>query len=136
MPGDQLLLHYEPGAYHAHHWRRVRAEMARVFAHVTLKQAAYDLDTTPSHISHAMNERDRKSPRAEWLVYCLTKAPDLDLARAVADTQGLEVSRRAQLTPEEKLDRLEGVLAESLGPDLRAAILRKAYDGGQGGSKR
>lgn len=107
-------------------WRRVRDEMGRVVQYVGLKQAAFDLDLSPSQLAHALAERDGRRPRAEWIPYLVHKAPDLELAKALVAPGRLEVERAPEMTPEEQLQRFEGALAETVCPEVRAIVYRRA----------
>lgn len=124
MP-EQLALHYSPAWQVSEAWPRVLEEVRRVVTALGLKQAAYDLDTTPSYLAHALAERDRKYLRGEWLAYFVARDTTTGLLGALADLAGCDVKKREPLTPTEKLARLEGALAE-LGPELRDLITRKA----------
>jgi hypothetical protein len=55
------------------------------------------------------------------------KAKTDDIPAFVAMWRGLSVVPRKELTPEQKLARLEQALAEELGPETRKAILNKAF---------
>lgn len=127
---EQLPLHYERGSYHEVHWRRVSQEFNRVIALVGLQQAAYDLDTTPSYLAHAMAERERKHPRASWLVYALMKDPTLGMARALGGAGGFDPKRRVEFTDKERAERLEGAV-KSLDPDLAKLIMARAFGEGE-----
>jgi hypothetical protein len=83
-----------------------------------IKELAYQVDSSPSLVSDALAERDRKRVAAEWLVTIILRAPEpaaLALLQRLADLRGCEVSRRRALTAEEKLERLQEMLRQRFG---------------------
>lgn len=109
-----------------------REEARRVIGFVGLKEFAWLVDQRPSTISHMLNDRGGQHLRFEYNAALVALAPDPAMARVlVAPAPDLEVQRRVTLTPEQKLARLEQTLAEHLGPDLRAALLDRAYRPGE-----
>ena len=124
---NQLDLPYNGQTAEQRWWRLVLSEVRRVVDSIGLKEAAFACDVKPSYLAHALSERDRHYLRLEWLLPLLAKTEDLGLARALLDPVGLDVSRQLQLSPEEKLARLEQALAETLGPDIRKSIFDKAW---------
>jgi hypothetical protein len=123
---EQLPLRYDGVTTAGAWWRHLLGEMERVVSFVTLKQAAFDLDLKPSALAHSLAERDNRHPRAEWIPYLVHRAPDLELARALVAPAGLVVDRAPEMTPAEELASLHQVLAEQLGPDIRAALVARA----------
>lgn len=121
----QLSLQYSPTWRASEAWPKVLAEVQRVLTEVTLKQAAYDLDTTPSYLSNAIGERDRHYLRAEHLLYFVIRDSSTGLVQAIADLAKCDVTRRRELTDAEKVQRYEQALAE-LGPEIRDLVARKA----------
>ena len=73
-----------------------------------VKELAFQVDASPSLVSDALHERDRKRVAAEWLVTIVQRAP-ADAVQLVlqklAALRGYEVRRRKALTPEERLER-------------------------------
>jgi hypothetical protein len=89
-----------------------------------VKELAYQVDASPSLVSDALAERDRKRVAAEWLVTLLLRAPEpcaAALLQRLAELRGYEVKRRRPMTAEEKLERLTEKLRARLGP-LGAAL--------------
>lgn len=123
---EQISISYEEDPLLSHHCKCVKREMSRVIAHVGLQEAAHDLDVKPSMLAHAMAERERKYPRADWVVYCLIKDPGKGLAQALMDAPGLDVADRIELTPAQKVARLEQAV-RSLGSDVASVIMSRAY---------
>ena len=106
----QLSLAYDDRWRHPGEWARVMTEAKRVVDDIGLKQAAFDLDIQPSLLSHAVAERERHYLRAEWLIYLVRKDESGKLLAALADVGGWELSRRIELTSDQRLDRLESAL--------------------------
>jgi hypothetical protein len=73
-----------------------------------VKELAYQVDASPSLVSDALREQDRKRVAAEWLVTLFARAPAdavLPILQRLAAIKGFEVRRRRVLTTEEKLER-------------------------------
>ena len=121
----QLALAYDPGYRSEAAYARVLAAVVDIVARVGLKEAAHALDAQPSVLSHALAGRDRHTVRAEWLPYFLAHDTDGALIRALADCGDWEVSRRVELTPAQRLERIERALA-SLPESVQAALYRDA----------
>jgi hypothetical protein len=85
---------------------------------LTLKECASLFDASPSNISDALSERDRKRPAMEWLVALLVAAPHavkLELLAALCDVAGyMAPERKRVLSPEEKLEKYRGAVAKRL----------------------
>lgn len=124
MP-EQLALRYSPAWHASTAWPLVLEEVKRIVAVIGLKEAAYDLDTTPSHLSHALAERERKHLQAEWLVYFVTRDPTTQLLQALADLAACDVKRREPLTDAERGRRYDAAL-DTLDPDLAALVRKRA----------
>ncbi len=96
---------------------------------IGLKQVAFDLDVSKSQLLNAFDERNNAHVHAEWIDYLVTKAPrELgdEYVASLAALRGLEVIPAKPRTPTEELQDLKDALAESLSPDIRAAILARA----------
>ena len=97
---------------------RVLDVVREVVAAVSLKQIAYDLDVSPSTLSDALNGREHRPFRLEWLPSILLRASDPQRAALIAELAapvGFDVVRRKVLTAEERLARLEDALRTQLG---------------------
>lgn len=108
-------------------WADDRRLLRRMAEAIGLKQVAYELDVAPSQLSHALDERERNLP-AKWVRYLLRAAPkELREAyvRGLATMIGCELAEAPVMTPEQELAALKAALAESLGPELRQAVLAK-----------
>lgn len=123
---QQLSLNYDGRGYYDTVWADLLEEIRVIVGHIGLKQAAYDLDIQPSRLSHAISQRDRHNLKLEWLPYLIDRAPNNEILDILARLRNCEVSRRAELTPEEKLERLQAALDQSLGPKIRDVIFEKA----------
>lgn len=121
---SQLSLRYDARWEYERNRERVLEEARRVVGIVGLKQAAFDLDTNPSHLAHALAGRDRHYGKLEWAPYLSDADPTPGFANLMAGTKR-EAHDRVTLTPEEKLRRIEGALA-TMSPEIRAAILGMA----------
>ena len=122
----QLALLGDDGAsvdpYYSAVWDRLRGLLADVVAVVGVKQAAGDLDTSPSQLKHALAARDRHHMRMEWLPYLIDKAPSDDVVALLASIRGLVVEPEKTLTPAERLAQAEDRAAKHLSPEIRALI--------------
>lgn len=107
----------DPSASEA--WSRVLDVLRDAIAVITPKELAFRLDIQPSYLSDALRGHDRKGIKAEWIPTILAMAPDANRMAIVGELAamcGLEVIRRKDLTPEERLARLEQRVAAELGP--------------------
>ena len=128
---EQLKLLRESGAdpsdpYYVSVWDRLLAYFNETVTHVGVKQAAADLDTSPSVLKHALCERERHEVKARWVPYLLRKSPTDDPAALLVSVRGLEVSQARTLTPEQELAALKAAIATSLHPDMQAVLMAKA----------
>lgn len=96
-----------------------------------LKDAAYRLDVSPSLLSDAIAERDRKGVRLAWLPAILLAAPEehaLSILNALAKLRRFQIVRTHRpLTPEEKLEALRDKLRlrfGAAGAELAAEVDR------------
>jgi hypothetical protein len=124
MP-EQLALHYMPAWRASDAWPRVLEEVMRVVAIVTLKEAAHDLDTSPSYLANALAQRDRHYLRPEWLLYFVLKDPTTRLLEAIAGVASCDVKRREPISDAERGRRLDSAL-DTLDPDLAALVRKRA----------
>lgn len=122
----QLALRYDGQAQAEVDWTRLRDLLREVVDFVGVKQVAFDLDIAPSSLVQALNGHDRHHVRLAWLPYLVRKAPNAAVLEFLAELRGLEVQPAKPLTPEEELAALKEALDESLGPELRTAVLAKA----------
>jgi hypothetical protein len=106
-------------------WTALLATIRDVVDEIGLKQCAFDLDVSPSQLSHALNERERHHVPARWLVYLVTRSRHDDLPLFFASLRGLDLVARPVISPEEELRRLKEAMAECLGADVREVIARK-----------
>ena len=108
-------------------WSRLREVLIQAIAVITPKELCWRLGIKPGYLSDALEERDRKGIKAEWIPVILALAPD-GTRRAILDALaapcGYEVERRKELTPEEKLARWEERVKQEFG----AAGLRLAEE--------
>lgn len=99
-------------------WSRLLEAIREAVVVITPKELAYRLDIQPSYLSEALAGRDRKGVRAEWLPTILAMAPDAlrhSILAELAAPLGFEVVRRQDLSPEERLARLEQRIATEFG---------------------
>jgi len=120
---DQLPLAIEePRALGTEFLRLLR----EVVEHVGLKQVAYDLDMQPSLLAHMMAGRNGNRLPATAVPYLIEKAPNEEALDYLAALRYRETMPARPLEPAEELAALKDALAESLGPDLYAAVTAKA----------
>lgn len=122
---SQGELPFSVGADADNRWINLLAILRSVVEEIGLKQVAYDLDTSPSQVSNALNERDRHHVPARWLVYLASKSRNDDLAWFFAELRGLSLTTPPALTPEEELRRLKEAMGECLSSEVREVIARK-----------
>ncbi len=96
-------------------------EVSAIVSEIGLKTVAFDLDLQPSLLAHALAGRERHFMRLDWLPYFVSKAKTPRLVAVLANLCGLELKPRTELTPTEKLTRVEQVLADCgpIGAELR-----------------
>lgn len=121
----QLTLSYNDAYLLAEQWRLIRSCIADIVTRVGHKQCAYDLDLPPSTLSKALAEEDRHPMHAQWLLYFLRHDTDGKLAALLVDLGGFEIVRKRELSPLEKLDRIEAELAK-YPPEFSMAFKRSA----------
>lgn len=92
-----------------------------------LKQVAFDLDISPSQLSHCLNERERHNIPWKWAPYIIKNAPDDKLVAFMALLRGRKLAPAVELTPEQKLERIMRTLGEQFGDDVRRVLLDKAF---------
>jgi hypothetical protein len=110
-------------------WAALRKEVRAAADELDPKQVAYDLDVSPSQLSHALAERDRHIPM-KWIIYFVERSRHgAKIAAYLAALSGHELTPRRELTPEERLERIERAIAEELGPGVRRAVLERAFGG-------
>lgn len=130
MAREQLELGFSPDR----EWDEDRRLLRRMAEAIGLQEVAYQLDVSPSQLSHALDERERNLP-ARWIRFLVARAPE-DLAREyVARIAGLRKWRLVDappMTPAEELSALKDALASCLGPEMRQVVLTKAFGPGPG----
>jgi hypothetical protein len=104
----------------------LRVLFVQVVERVGLKQAAYDLDVSPSFLSNCLAARASNHVRAEWLAWAVRQPGGEEVARYLAGLAGYDLIPSAPLEPAEELTRLREAMAESLSPEVRAVIDAKA----------
>lgn len=110
-------------------WRdRVLPMVRAAIERLTLKECAVLFDSSPSGISDALSERERKRPALEWLVVLLVAAPEatrLELLTELCRVAGYKAPERArELTAEEEL-RLWKRAVQRLAPGIAPQIERE-----------
>jgi len=126
---QQLAIRYDQRSWAEHEGDKLLRAAAATIQRIGRKEVAYDLNVSESLLDHTFARRGRHYARLDWVPYLVAKSPDDELARALVAPGGWIVERAPELTAEERLTRLEATLAEHLGPELRAALLERAYGG-------
>lgn len=108
-------------------WPSVLEIVRQISVDVGRKTVADDLDLSRSVLDNILLDRDRHALKAKHLLYFLIKDRSGMLLQAMAGLVGAQVAPRKELSPEEKLDRLEKTLADALGKDLRESLYSKAW---------
>lgn len=99
-------------------WRRMLDVLRAVIARLGLKEVAFACDVSASQLADALAERDRKGVRAEWLPVVLQLANEVEreaLLSELAGGAGYVVERRVNLTPEQRIERLEALVRKRFG---------------------
>ena len=129
----QLALNYSPTYLGREKWRQ-RAELLRAAVnHLGLKEAAFAFDASGSHLSDAINERERKRWAGEWIdiaIEMLTQKSDeiaIDIVRRLLElwalNTGFAITDDTALTPEEEAAALRRELLK-FGESGKAAVER------------
>lgn len=122
MSPEQLALPWDEGGYFGAWYRRVLDELNKVTTVVGLKEMAWQCDTQPSTLHHALTERNDRQFQLRWFGRYLHKAPDAALVTVAVEPAGGTFTKSKPLTPEEELAKLREVLGEVCGPMLLQAI--------------
>lgn len=89
-------------------WLDLKQKLLEAISLITPKDLCWRLGIKESYLSDAIVERDRKTIKASWIPVILAMAPD-SARRAILEQMsksvGYEVTRRRELTPEEKFQR-------------------------------
>lgn len=99
-------------------WDRLEETVIAAIAAITPKELCWRLKIKPGYLSDAIEGRDRKGIRLEWLPVILAMAPDMHRRAILAELAApcsYEVVRRKELTPEERLAALEERVAQRFG---------------------
>lgn len=131
---SQLALSYPASFVGREAWQRQLDAIRAAVKHLTAKEVAHELDVGPTHLSDALNERDRKVWHAHWthvLKAMLASrvgdelAADLlrQLAEADVSTTPFAIEVDEALTPEEEAAALRRELLR-FGDSGKAAIDR------------
>jgi len=126
---EQLAMTYDEREWSEHEGDKLLRAVGRAVQLIGPKVVATDLNVTEALVAHSIAKRGRHYARIEWLPYLVAKAPDDELAQALVAPGGYVAERPPELSAEERLARLETTLGEHLGPELRAALLERAYRG-------
>jgi hypothetical protein len=98
---------------------RLREAVVDAIKVISPKELAYALDIAPSYLSEAMTGKQQRDIRLSWLPTIIAMAPEahrIAILRELGAPVGLSVTRTRDLTPEEKLERLEQRLVHEFGP--------------------
>lgn len=126
MSSEQLPLKYNDSYRHEQQGDALLELVREVVAALGLKQVAFDLDVQPSVLAHALAERDRHYPRLRWLPYLVAHAPNDRVVELIASWRNLECKAKVELTPAEKLERIERALETTCGEKMAAFIRKEA----------
>jgi hypothetical protein len=100
-------------------WSGLKNALIQAIAVITPKELCWRLGIKATYLSDAIEGRDRKTLKAEWIPVILAMAPDSARAailRELASPIGFDVVKRETLTVEQKLARLEQRVANEYGP--------------------
>ncbi len=104
-------------------------ELAReAVAEIGPKQVCFDLDISPSQLSHALAQRDYHRVPADWLIYLTAKSRVGDrIAKFFASMRAFDCVPRLTLTDAEQVIRLKDAIAKNLGPEVQRIVLNTAF---------
>lgn len=85
------------------------------------KEAAYELDVSPTDLHNAIAERARRYPRASWTPWLVMRDPSGRAVKIYNDLCGRVSMPKATLTPEQKL-RAYKLRLQSFSPELAAQL--------------
>lgn len=105
--------------------RRVLPAIATAVERVTPKECAELFDARPGGITDALAERDRKSPRAEWIVMLLIAAPEatkLELLTELCRIAGYAAPPKKKKLTQAERDRRRWEEAKRMAPGLVEVI--------------
>lgn len=115
-----------PAAYRAaEKWPEVLDAIRNVCVDLGRGEVVEMLDCSPSYLKNALVERDRHNLKAKELVTLLAADRSGQILRLLADLNGFELAPKRELTPEEKLERLQRTIRAKLGP-LGDELIREA----------
>jgi hypothetical protein len=123
----QLDLSTESAVESGAAWQAVLEEIRAIVNEIGPKTVAAELDLSPSHLNHCLNERERNNLPAKAVPYFVRRAKTDRLAELLVGVRGLDVVPKKIMTPEEELARFKAALSEELGPGARKAVLDRVY---------
>ena len=124
MP-SQLSLVYNDRHLDVQEYEDIREQVIRVVNHAGHKEACFGLDVSPSLLSNALAGRDRHHLWMKWIPR-LRRLDNTDgLAQVLAGPAYKPLARKEELTPTQRLARLESALSEW--PDeVKRAVYKSA----------
>jgi hypothetical protein len=123
---NQLPLRYDGRSHLDGVWAELVEEIRSVVAVRGLKEVAFDLDVSPSQLSHSLSERASHYLRANWIPYFVTHAPTHRIVELLAELRGLETRESAPLSADEDRNSLREVIRRKFSPDIARALLADA----------
>lgn len=120
----QLSLGYAPEHRGRETWRLELDWARRAVEAIGHKDVAYALDISPSTLTDALHERERKGIKAEWLAVIRTMSSDgmrREWLRIVGQPLGYQPERIKTMDPAEEL-RVTRELLGRLAPVLLSAV--------------
>lgn len=112
----QLALTYAPAHAGADDWQEMLGWVRRAVDVVGHKEVAYQLDVSPSQLTDALNERERKDVKAKWIPVLLRLVPESlerEFFELISKQHGYETpKKRKPRTPDEELREVRRLLSE------------------------
>ena len=108
-------------------WEERRRLLRQMAERIGMKVCAIDLDVAPSHLSNALDERDRNLP-AKWEDYLIVNGGEYadEYIRRMAALRGKDVVDALPPDPAEELTALKAALSELLPSEMREVISKNA----------
>lgn len=123
---SQPALDFGDGWKFSQAWTRLLEAFNATIVHVGRKEAAYQLDTSPSQLANALAERDRHHIRGSWVPYLVAAAPNDAAVEVLAGLRGRALTEVKKMTPAEELAALKRSLGETVGHAVAELVYAKA----------
>lgn len=109
-------------------WEEIKPAFVEAVDFIGRKVFADEVKESVQSIGHAIKNRERHHIKGKWLPRAIVGASDDKIIEALARLRGKILVPARELSPEEKLARLETAMREVLGDgQLRDLVLEHAF---------